>query len=379
MYSINRGWIAIALLFFSSFSMAANRHYRIIIDAGSSGSRLHLYAYDNHTAFPCIKTLFSINTKPGLSSFAHTPDKAAHSLDGLIDAAQHYLKAHHISAQDTTLSLMGTAGMRLISKKQQQAIYEAIRENIDAHYRFPIDHLETISGQMEGLYGWLDVNYLLGHFKNHTPTVGSIDMGGASTQLVFARSQEEGNRLLSLTINHQIYQIFSKSFIGFGEDQALQQMINYPEAAACFPKEYLYDGKNRGYFNKFSCVAIYRMILQKQAIETQLPSLDDQAFIAYSGIYNIFNFFNADKQPDPAYFDAQVEAICYKTWEQLKKEYKEDVPELYLASNCAHAIYQQELLFNTYHLNASQLTIANRLGGQDIDWTLGALLYELIS
>ena len=50
---------------------------------------------------------------------------------------------------------------------------------------------QVIDGRMEGVYGWIAVNYMLGRFDhafvepNRQTTVGALDMGGASTQITY--------------------------------------------------------------------------------------------------------------------------------------------------------------------------------------------------
>ena len=77
------------LLFFLNspvFAIAPVSHYALIIDAGSTGSRLHLFEYTNESKIPVIHDLFSENVKPGLSSYEGNPQAAV-----LYDDAGHFV------------------------------------------------------------------------------------------------------------------------------------------------------------------------------------------------------------------------------------------------------------------------------------------------
>ena len=92
-----------------------------------------------------------------------------------------------------------------------------------------------ISGETEGLYGWIAANYLLGGFDktidhgNGHHTYGFLDMGGASAQIAFAPNATEAKKhaqdlkLLRLRTVDGIpeeYQVFVTTWLGFGMNEA---------------------------------------------------------------------------------------------------------------------------------------------------------------
>ena len=97
----------------------------------------------------------------GLSSFRSTPQRAYSSLVPLLKLA-----ASHIPSElhpTTNIYVLGTAGLRLVPARERNAILAAVFSRIRAQYRFNIqaDHVRVISGQMEGVFGWIAVNYAL--------------------------------------------------------------------------------------------------------------------------------------------------------------------------------------------------------------------------
>ncbi|CAK9299150.1 unnamed protein product [Gordionus sp. m RMFG-2023] len=202
--------------------------YAIIIDAGSSGSRIFVYQYyfdipptnsnskgsnpnnEDSNKFKGIpvdylkidlaKNPDNLNEtlvhkiSPGLSSFADNATISAEYLFTLIDSVILKIPASKLSG--TPLYIMATAGMRLIEPLQQEAILSDCRRDIATKYPqlvFPPSHIQIISGTMEGVYAWIAINYILGKFDAHDDesiletkqTVGILDMGGASLQIAF--------------------------------------------------------------------------------------------------------------------------------------------------------------------------------------------------
>ncbi len=372
--------LAIVAVLFTLCSLAtyANQ-YTIIIDAGSSGSRLHLFQYQKDSHIPVIHDIFSESIKPGLSSFENNPAEAGKSLKTLLDDVMREVRARQLNPTEIDINVLATAGMRLLPVEKQQAIYTSVKnfilENNDGFY---LGHIETISGQMEALYGWLDINYLANRFQFATPTLGSIDMGGASTQIAFNTSPaQHSNDVISVNVGNQLYTVFAKSFLGLGQDQAREALLKSTDSMVCFPAGYHFNQNSIGHFNLANCEQQLTNLIEQYHVNEQIIPTKIQEFVAYSGIFYNFQFFNIDKAPNQIALEKQLQSVCTKPWAELQADYPQ-ISEKYLSTYCAHGVYFDELLYNTYQLQHSQLTVVTQIGQHDIDWTLGAMLFSLL-
>jgi guanosine-diphosphatase len=164
--------------------------YALMIDAGSTGSRIHIYKFNNCGASPEYEYEVFKMTQPGLSSFAGKPEEAAKSLDVLLDEAVRVVPSFMRSC--TPVAVKATAGLRLLPGSQSADILHAVEERIHGSYPFKMlekDGVTIMDGKDEGVYAWITANYLLGTIKadtpKDTPTYAVLDLGGASTQIVF--------------------------------------------------------------------------------------------------------------------------------------------------------------------------------------------------
>lgn len=353
--------------------------YTIIIDAGSSGSRLHLFQHDKNTPLPNIKDIFSVSTKPGLSAYANHPQDAGPALKKLLDDAVQQLQQAKVDMHAVAINVLGTAGMRLLPSATQEIIYDQVKHYLKNNYAFNVTKVETISGSLEGLYGWLDINYLKQTFQQHSPTVGSIDMGGASTEITFAtQDTSKSADEMAVKINGQLYTVFSKSFLGMGQDEARKTINTNQSAYTCYPKNFPLTETVFGNFNFINCRSLYLDFLEQHHLTQALISLPtNQAFIAYSGVFYAYDFLAAAQQPDYTHVEERIQAVCTHPWNQLQQDYPKIAPT-YLSVFCANGIYINNLL-HAYGLEGPQLTVTNTINQQQIDWTLGALLHTLLA
>ncbi|KIK58158.1 hypothetical protein GYMLUDRAFT_246199 [Collybiopsis luxurians FD-317 M1] len=240
----------------------AGRHFGIVIDAGSSGSRLQIYSWKNPSlASTDWSTVFShtlpkvekgtrdgqewsTKVEPGISTFAENPEDIGSYLRPLLGLARD--KIPPSLHKDTPLFLLATAGMRLLPSDKQAAILKETCLFLVYHSDFKIDDpsesgpcgssVLIITGEEEGLFGWIAVNYLMDGFlpsKGKRTTYGFLDMGGASTQIAFEPSeghQLDANNLIDVRLRmldgEEIHhKVFVTTWLGYGTNQARERYV----------------------------------------------------------------------------------------------------------------------------------------------------------
>ncbi len=170
--------------------------YVLMIDAGSTGSRIHVYKFNNCGATPELESEVFRQTKKmeggssGLSAYPDDPQGAARSLDQLMDEAMRVVPDKLKAC--TPIAVKATAGLRLLGPEKSQKILDAVRDHLEKDYPFPVVSREDngvaiMDGSDEGVYAWITTNYLLGNIgaPEHDETAAVFDLGGGSTQIVF--------------------------------------------------------------------------------------------------------------------------------------------------------------------------------------------------
>jgi apyrase len=69
----------------------------------------------------------------------------------------------------------------------------------------------VISGEEEGTFGWVAVNYLQNTLSaDPSTTIGALDMGGASTQITFAPQDEVLSSYFPVHLNGNYYPLYTQ-------------------------------------------------------------------------------------------------------------------------------------------------------------------------
>ncbi|ORX43688.1 nucleoside phosphatase GDA1/CD39, partial [Hesseltinella vesiculosa] len=199
--------------------------YSLMVDAGSTGSRIHVYQFKSVDATLEFhdEVLFK-QTIPGLS--AYDPVSAAKSLDVLLDAAVEAVPKHQQAW--TPVAIKATAGLRLLGQEQSEAILDAVYDRLSQRYPFRIvggrQHGVTImDGKDEAVYAWITVNSLLSRLGTNE-TAAIFDLGGGSTQIVFEPAHWDQSLQTTTSEQHRFvlnhdghaHTLYQHSYLGYG-------------------------------------------------------------------------------------------------------------------------------------------------------------------
>lgn len=374
-------------------ALGSRPNYAVIIDAGSTGSRIHIYQWRarGSTGMPWVAATpfpkpagakgWVKRVTPGLSAFRNRPGSAAESLRPLIEFAKEKLRYDPETMKRTRIYLMATAGMRRLSEDVRGEIMENVKKFLE---KTPFKHIrsEVITGEMEGLFGWISVNYLLGKLQRGRPeeTVGALDLGGASTQITFVPENPPRFHGRSVKLGGTTYRVYSYSYLGHGQDQAATRVAS----ESCYPRNYPLKNGKKGTGEIEAC---------RQAIISDLrvdcthrpcslmgeyqPELRGE-FLAFSGYWYTAAFFKLSQPMSIAKLEATGSDYCRSEWTRIVEKFRK-TPKRFLARYCFSAAYISALLTKGFNFarTSQRIRSVNKINGQDVGWTLGAVIYEL--
>ncbi|PIK50990.1 putative ectonucleoside triphosphate diphosphohydrolase 5 isoform X1 [Apostichopus japonicus] len=209
--------------------------YGVMFDAGSTGSRVHVFHFVAADGSPptLLAELYNY-TKVGLSKFAKKPEEGASSLKPLLDAALNFIPAEKWSS--SPVALKATAGLRLLPEEEADALLEAVYQlfcDSPLHVEVKEKSITILEGNMEGIYIWFTLNFLLGVLgSSDKSTVGALDLGGGSTQITFVpnspdtlREGEKLNYIDTFRFLHKTFKVYTHSYLGLGLKEARLQTM----------------------------------------------------------------------------------------------------------------------------------------------------------
>lgn len=220
--------------------------FAILVDAGSGGSRCHIYRWPRRHAKGSIPPFTGPqpfrpqgkegpavrSTSPGLSSFQDRPEEAVQTILPLIRWAKGQLSEYTEHFGSIPFYLKATAGMRLIRNlpvrdRIMNTIRDTLADPAQSPFKFQRTYARVISGEEEGVYGWLAINYLYRTLLN-TPvydTYGALDLGGASTQITFRPVHDVLEGYFPIRLRQEKLRLYTHSFLHFGHDAIVQRSL----------------------------------------------------------------------------------------------------------------------------------------------------------
>ena len=251
----------------------------LMIDAGSTGSRLHVYEWEprvllneddiqaavsgNKLSFPGADARWTERLRPGLSEFADKSDEElipalVEYLSPLLNFAKAVLHTKEAQWETFPVYLRATAGMRILPAEQRARIIDAVRDlfannQTFSPFQFVPENARVLSGEEEAIYDWTGVNFVLGDLieasegaetvVNPTKTHGALDLGGGSTQISFYEPREDiMSNLFKLQIGQgKHWNVYAHSFLFYGMNEAIHRFESRLVAGKS-PQERLIDG-----------------------------------------------------------------------------------------------------------------------------------------
>ncbi|NWV11341.1 ENTP8 diphosphohydrolase, partial [Ptilonorhynchus violaceus] len=428
--------LVLSLVSVEDVTLPPTVQYGMVFDAGSSHTSLFVYEWDsdkkNNTGV-VSQTLSCDVQGQGISSYANNPPEAGNSLRECLDKALKVVPAAR--QRDVPAYLGATAGMRLLREQNSSAAEQVLAEITKTMQEYPVAFkgARILTGEEEGAYGWITINYLLDSFTKYSPKAhtwlrpeaanifGALDLGGASTQITFMPegSVMSRNEASEFTLYGYSYNIYTHSYLCYGQNEMLKRLAKELIAVRgatgtrvphpCYPKGYnetvplssfcaspctagsdprlpLRDTNAtlEGSGDASACLAAIRKLFNFSACGQSQdctfdgvyqPPLRGQ-FIAFSAFYYNFKFLNLTEGQPLAVVREAIEGLCTRSWEDLSSSYPKENPKR-LPKYCANANYILTLLLDAYKFNETSwnnIFFQMKAGSTDVGWTLGYML-----
>lgn len=394
------------------------RFFAIVIDAGSTGTRLHLYRFvhnidPNGVPFQIEQEIFQ-EVKPGLSSFASNPKAAAQSLAPLLQRATNEIPRD--IWEKTPITLKATAGLRLLPGDMADNILDEVKEVIhrSGFYSSTQESVSVMSGSDEGLFSWLTLNLLLDTLysenskKPHPPSaklsVAAFDLGGGSTQLTFWPSdtkileeRPEFEREIDFFGNK--IRLFTHSFLGNGLVAARLNVLlqssseinqkNNQLTSSCMPSNFqitnweyalkLWNINGSSDYSFTSCYNSVKTFVDNSNI-MPLKQLRGSPIYLFSYFFDRAHNSGLVKDTNGGdfqlwQFKEQAEKACKRSVENLSDE----AAPHWLPWQCLDLTYIYSLLHDGYQFDDDQpVVVAKKMKKMEVSWGLG-LSYALVN
>jgi len=271
------------------------------------------------------------------------------------------------------------------------------------------------------VYGWLAVNHLMGNLKQtgrltSLSSVGALDLGGASVQIVFIPEKSIMSHAFNLRFTQRHIRVYSVSFLHYGEKEAAHLVSDIIISDAllkvqsvvqlehpCFSKGYTYhpkfgysshrsfpiDVKMAGSSNYELCRHLLKRIIHKE-VPCLLPScsfygvyqphLYDSKFVAFSHFAQIAEYLALPEIASLADLRVATEYVCSLSIEQLDTIFMRVKDKYNRVHLCFHSTYILVLLHDGFGfpIESQNIRFRRRLGnGEQIDYAVGAMIYEV--
>ncbi|EQC25344.1 hypothetical protein SDRG_16755 [Saprolegnia diclina VS20] len=397
---------------------------RIIVDAGSSGTRFFVFPS------PSVPTADNFaHLTPGLSEIA--PLQAYAYMRPALYEVQASLSPEMRAR--CFVHIYGTAGMRALDASQQAELYNQLYLDLknDATMTLPLEraHVRTISGDEEAFFLAMAANFLDARVESdlapsNVDLFGALDLGGGSTQIVFDIKERWRQNARRKAMPHQktlnVSEFFVQSFAGYGaahmHDQVLQAIaanassdsVHSNATNATASVELLtnpcyftgYSGANQtGTGHAAECLRLLQSLVAQEnancpsgsfcALQSVPQPPVTGAFYAVS-VYYLATVFARDvvsrmaptlsygwPAPSLEEMESATHLVCSMRFDELAALELEHTPAEMLPRRCLDLCYVTTLLrAYGFGLAERRVVFVDRIRGSPLVWATGAYLMD---
>uniref|UniRef100_A0A8C5KFS8 nucleoside diphosphate phosphatase n=1 Tax=Jaculus jaculus TaxID=51337 RepID=A0A8C5KFS8_JACJA len=355
-------------------NVSASTVYGIMFDAGSTGTRIHVYTF--------------VQKMPG-----------AETVQRLLEVAKDSIPRSHW--KKTPVVLKATAGLRLLPEQKAQALLFEVEEIFKkSPFLVPDDSVGIMDGSYEGILAWVTVNFLRGQLHGHgQETMGTLDLGGASTQITFLpqfeKTLEQTPRgyLTSFEMFNSTFKLYTHSYLGFGLKAARLATLGALETegidghtfrSACLPRwleaewifggvKYQYGGNQEGAMGFEPCYSEVLGVVQGKLHQPE--EIRRSSFYAFSYYY--------DRAVDTHLIDYEKGGVLkVEDFERKAREVCDNLENFTSGSPflCMDLSYITALLKEGFGFaDSTLLQLTKKVNNIETGWALGATFHLLQS
>ncbi|KAF1416270.1 Ectonucleoside triphosphate diphosphohydrolase 8, partial [Spheniscus humboldti] len=413
--------------------------YGLVFDAGSTHTALYIYGWpaDKENGTNIIFQVEACNSPsitgcplagPGISSYADDPAGAGASLKPCLDKAMKIVLAEQ--QRETPTYLGATAGMRLLREQNSTKAEQVFAEVAKAIGEYPVDFrgAQILTGNEEGSFSWITVNYLLETLIKCSFTgkwtrppaedvVGALDLSGASTQIAFlpGTAIDDSRTRALLRLYGTSYSIYTHSYLCYGQKQALKMLMAALHQGSSSPQRISHPCHPKGYQENITTADLYdspcvrapstpspAQVLtvmgtgDPAACSTAIqklfnftcganrtcgfngvyqPPVRGQFFIRHLWLYHNLHFLNLTGGQSLSSVNATIGQFCTSSWEKVQEF--PTMSRTHLHDACAASSYALTLLLQGYKFNHTtwlNIHFVWQVTNIDVGWTLGYML-----
>ncbi|XP_040206953.1 ectonucleoside triphosphate diphosphohydrolase 6 [Rana temporaria] len=371
--------------------------YGIMFDAGSTGTRIHVYKFSQTSSgVPILDHETFKAIKPGLSAYADEPEKCAVGIKELLDIAVSEIP--NDLRRTTSLVLKATAGLRLLPGEKAQKLLDTVRDIFSSSpFLVGKDSVSIMNGTDEGIFAWITVNFLTGSLTNPSAKLaGMLDLGGGSTQITFYPYDKmtfpnaPPGFITNFQLFNRTYHLYSHSYLGLGLMSARLEIMGGKEGIPLQSGEELVTPcVTPGYMTEFEHAGIAYKVEGEKGVTSVYEScyrrvgemlkgkVNRATEVAVLFFYSFSYYF--DRAEDTHLIDPEIGGfVKVKDFELAAQK---ECTNIEKSGNrpfiCMDLCYITHLLQDLGFPKEKRLKLVKKINDVETSWALGATFYYM--